>query len=210
MDRLTRIVEAVKQAKPDIFVSTGDLVDGELDGLNSLSNLLHEVKAPYGKFGITGNHEYYAGITKAIEFTERSGFRLLRDESVTIPGLINIAGVDDPAGRAYSSQVQGISERALLSKLPREQFTLFLKHRPVVENDVTGLFDLQLSGHVHKGQIFPFRLVTRLFFSWIDGLYHLPGNLLLYVSRGSGTWGPPMRFLAPPEVTVIELVHKAD
>jgi len=83
-----------------------------------------------------------------------------------------------------------------------------IKHTPVIDKDALGLFDLQLSGHTHGGQIFPFNLVVRLFFPQHAGLFHLPHNALLYVSRGSGTWGPPIRFLSPPEVTIIQLVHK--
>ncbi|MCX5718823.1 MAG: metallophosphoesterase, partial [Nitrospirae bacterium] len=82
-------------------------------------------------------------------------------------------------------------------------------HRPIVDKDALGLFDLQLSGHVHKGQIFPFSLITRLYYRYTtdSGKLRLLDNSYLYVSRGSGTWGPPIRFLSPPEVTVIELVR---
>ena len=84
---------------------------------------------------------------------------------------------------------------------------LFLKHRPKVEPESLGLFDLQLSGHVHKGQIFPFNLVTFLFYPVRTGFSTYSQNSSLYVSRGTGTWGPPIRFIAAPEVTVIELVN---
>ena len=97
-------------------------------------------------------------------------------------------------------------EKDILSGLPRDKFTLLLKHRPVANKDALGLFDLQLSGHAHKGQIFPFTILVRLFFPMISGLYDLPSGSSLYVSRGSGTWGPPIRFLSPPEVTVIDIV----
>ena len=119
-------------------------------------------------------------------------------------GLINIAGVDDPVVRGYG-QSPGVPERQLLSSFPKDKFTLFLKHRPDVEQSSEGLFDLQLSGHAHKGQLFPFTLVVRLVFPRIAGLYRLASGSWLYVSRGTGTWGPPIRFLAPPEVTVIDL-----
>jgi hypothetical protein len=122
-----------------------------------------------------------------------------------VEGLISIAGVDDPA--VISSGLAGkVAEKELLSGLPGDKFTLFLKHRYEVEKEAVGLFDLQLSGHGHKGQIFPFMLVVRLATPYIAGLYDLSLGSLLYVSRGSGTWGPPIRFLAPPEVTVIDLV----
>jgi predicted MPP superfamily phosphohydrolase len=95
-----------------------------------------------------------------------------------------------------------------LSSLPEDRFTLLLKHQPIIDAGAVGLFDLQLSGHTHKGQIFPFNLVTRLFYKRHAGLSKIQENAFLYVSRGSGTWGPPARFLSPPEVTLIELVRK--
>jgi predicted MPP superfamily phosphohydrolase len=203
--RLKKILEIVKAEKPDILVSTGDLVDGQVCKLNGLTDLLKEIEPKYGKFAVTGNHEFYAGYENSRCFTELAGFRLLRGEGTTVSGLINIAGVDDPAGK-LNGLSKDISEKELLSRLPREKFTLFLKHRPLVERDAADLFDLQLSGHVHKGQIFPFSLATRLYYPNEAGLAKLHGGSLLYVSRGSGTWGPPIRFLSPPEVTVIELL----
>jgi predicted MPP superfamily phosphohydrolase len=205
--RLNRILDKVRAEQPDILVSTGDLVDGQVCRLTGLEDPLKAINPPYGKFAITGNHEFYAGIENARCFTENAGFTFLRGESVTVAG-INIAGVDDPAGRYYG--LKDISEKELLSGLPRDKFTLLLKHRPAVDKDSVGLFDLQLSGHAHKGQIFPFSLVTRIYYRHTADAGHLKlmNNFYLYVSRGSGTWGPPIRFLAPPEVTVIELVHK--
>jgi predicted MPP superfamily phosphohydrolase len=99
-----------------------------------------------------------------------------------------------------------MQEHELLSSFSHDTFTILLKHRPAVERESLGLFDLQLSGHVHKGQIWPFNLVTHLFYPVKAGYSRYSHDSSLYVSRGSGTWGPPIRFLAPPEVTVIELV----
>ena len=206
-ERLKRILREVKRAEPDILVSTGDLVDGQIGNLTGLAELLNAINPRYGKFAITGNHEFYAGLEQAVHFTDKAGFTILRGEAADIAGIINIAGIDDPTGRQFGL-FRGISDRALLSELPREKFTLLLKHMPVIEGNASGLFDLQLSGHTHKGQIFPFTLITRLFFQNYSGLTHLPNNSYLYVSRGSGTWGPPIRFLSPPEVTVIKLVHE--
>ncbi|UCF73302.1 MAG: metallophosphoesterase [Deltaproteobacteria bacterium] len=204
-ERLKRILRAVKRAEPDILVSTGDLVDGQMGNLTGLAELLNAINPKYGKFAITGNHEFYAGLDQALNFAEQAGFTVLRGEALNVAGIINIAGIDDPTGRQLEV-FRGVSEKALLSGLTRDRFTLLLKHMPVVNENALGLFDLQLSGHTHKGQIFPFSLITRLFFPHYAGLMHLPNNSYLYVSRGSGTWGPPIRFLSPPEVTVIKLV----
>lgn len=202
-ERLRLIIDAVKKVNPDILVSTGDLVDGQIDGLNGLIGMLDEIKPRYGKFAVTGNHEFYAGIKKSLDFTQKAGFRMLRGDGVTVGGVINIAGVDDIAGLPFN--YVEIPERLLLSKFPQNLFTILLKHLPVVEGSAAGLFDLQLSGHTHKGQIFPFRFITKLFFPMYTGYHSLPRGSKLYVNRGSGTWGPPIRFLASPEVTVIEI-----
>jgi uncharacterized protein len=203
--RLERILEKVKAASPDIFVSTGDLVDGQTDNLNGVGDLLREIRAPVGKFAVTGNHEFYAGLGRSLEFMKRAGFQVLRGEATTVAGLITIAGVDDPVVRGYGGAT-GVPEKELLLGLPRDRFTLLLKHRQEVEKGAAGLFDLQLSGHAHKGQIFPFSLIHHFLFPHIAGLYDLSSGSFLYVSRGSGTWGPPIRFLAPPEVTIIDLL----
>ncbi len=205
--RLRRILDEVRKAEPDILVSTGDLVDGQMNELEGIDVMFREINPPLGKFAVTGNHEFYAGIRESVDFIERAGFRLLRNEGVTIDDIINIAGVDDPAGIRYDPS-SGPSEARLLASLPRDRFTILLKHRPILEEDSTGLFDLQLSGHTHKGQLFPFGLITRLYYPVDAGSMRIMDGSYLYVSRGAGTWGPPMRFLSPPEVTVIDIVSR--
>ncbi len=205
-ERLKYIVEEVKKAQPDILVSTGDLVDGQIDTLTENAALLRDIQPRYGKFAITGNHEFYAGLDEALDFTRAAGFAVLREEGVDAAGVINIAGVDDPTVDSLGLP-QEISEVKLLSGLSRERFTVLLKHRPVIEKDSIGRFDLQLSGHTHNGQIFPFNFVVRRFYPLITGYFNLPNDAHLYVNRGTGTWGPPIRFLSPPEITVIDLIH---
>jgi predicted MPP superfamily phosphohydrolase len=202
--RLRRILAKVTAEVPDILLSTGDLVDGQINNLAGLAELFQEVKPRYGKYAVTGNHEIYAGLRQAIGFTERAGFRMLRGETVSVANCISLAGIDDPAASRSGASLP--TDHELLSNIPQDTFIIFLKHRPAVEKESIGLFDLQLSGHVHKGQLWPFNLVTYLFYPVKAGFSLYPLNSSLYVSRGSGTWGPPIRFLAPPEVTVIELV----
>ncbi|MFA4917208.1 MAG: metallophosphoesterase [Syntrophales bacterium] len=205
--RLRRITEEVKKADPEMLLSTGDLLDAQSNNLLIIFQLLREINPVYGKFAITGNHEFYTGLDHALDFTRRAGFTILRGEGVTVAGLINVVGVDDPTGKSFGLY-KGISEKELLSRVPRNNFTILLKHQPIVDKDVFELFDLQLSGHTHKGQIFPFSLITRFYFPLHNGHFRLSEHSSLYVSRGTGTWGPPIRFLSPPEVTIIDLVHK--
>jgi len=205
-ERLKRILELVKSEKPDILISTGDLVDGQINNLSGLAELLREVKPRYGKYAVTGNHEFYAGLPQALAFAKQAGFTMLRGRGITVAGRINLVGVDDPAG-LVSGFYRGVYEKDLLSRMPRDKFTLLIKHLPIVDESALGLFDLQISGHTHQGQIFPFRYITRLSFRYNSGWFDLPEHSRLYVSRGTGTWGPPIRFLAPPEVTVFELIH---
>jgi predicted MPP superfamily phosphohydrolase len=210
--RLTRIIGLLERVKPDLVVATGDLVDAQMDRLDNLAAMLATLDPPLGKFAIAGNHEFYAGIRQSGRFLKAAGFKFLRNEDFELNGLINLVGVDDPAGKRRYPEIGqvGKEEKILLADSNSERFTLLLKHRPTVEKESLGRFDLQLSGHTHGGQIFPFNLITRLFYPRQRGLYHLDKESVLFVSRGTGTWGPPMRFLSPPEVTLIELQRVKD
>lgn len=207
--RLDRILEQVAALKPDILVSTGDLVDAESHFLDGLSSRFAAFQPRYGKFAITGNHERYAGLEHALAFHRRAGFTLLRESAVTLPGdmsQVTLAGVDDPAVLAATGPA-GLTgptaETALLAGIPAGRFVILLKHQPVIAPDAR--FDLQLSGHTHAGQIFPFGLLVHLVYPMTQGLFDLANGGRLYVSRGTGTWGPPIRLLAPPEITLITI-----
>jgi len=204
--RLARILDRVRAARPDLLVSTGDLVDGQINRLDGLAAMFQAVTPKYGKFAVTGNHEFYAGLPQALEFTREAGFTVLRGESRTAGDIIIVAGVDDETGESFGLS-PCVPEQELLASLPPGRFVLFLKHRPLVHPDSAGLFDLQLSGHTHGGQIFPFGIVTWLYYPVHAGVMNPRDHSYLYVSRGSGTWGPMIRFLSPPEVTVFELIH---
>lgn len=202
---LSRVLRVVREAKPDLLLSTGDLLDGQINSMEEVLPLLQDLRPRLGKYAVTGNHEFYAGIAEASGFTRRAGFEMLRGTGVTVAGLINIVGIDDPAGRAVNRR-RPVDEAELLATLPARHFTLLLKHQPLMDRNALDRFDLQLSGHTHKGQIFPFSLITGLYFPFQAGTFQLSGLSRLHVSRGTGTWGPPIRFLSPPEVTVIDLV----
>jgi uncharacterized protein len=206
--RLRGIIETIKQAEPDVLVATGDIVDVQAYHIDGLAVLFKEVKAPLGKFAVTGNHEFYAGIDGSIDFLEKAGFRVLRGEAVAPTTGLVVAGVDDYQVQIYEPERRSRWEAEVLQGVPPGVFRVLLKHRPIVSPEARNLFDVQLSGHTHKGQIFPFSVVTKFTYKTYAGLYELGGGSLLYVSRGTGTWGPPIRFLAPPEVTVFDVVHR--
>jgi len=211
-DRLNKMLQVVKESKPDILVSTGDLIDGRLslqDGIKNYEKMIAMIAAvptPLGKYAVTGNHEYFAGLQQSLDITEAAGFKLLRNSFITLPNGITISGIDDPAWKRMLLPAPAINEEVLLKSLPTGQFHLHLKHRPTVPSEVEGLFDLQLSGHTHRGQIFPFYLLTKYQFPIPSGTTNLKNGTKIHVSNGTGTWGPPIRFLAPPEVTIIDII----
>jgi uncharacterized protein len=202
--RLKMILEQVSALAPDLLISTGDLLDGQMDGLRGLDAELASITPRLGKYAVLGNHEVFAGVLPSSRFTTAAGFHLLRRESAPVGEFLTVAGVDDPAARRGEKGGEG--SEIMLGSLPTARYTILLKHRPSIDAGSLGLFDLQLSGHVHQGQIFPFNLITRLVYPAKTGLSDVGSGSLLYVSRGTGTWGPPMRLLAPPEITVIDLV----
>jgi predicted MPP superfamily phosphohydrolase len=200
-----KITGIISDLKPDLLVSTGDLIDDGLQERERVQAMFSGIKTKYGKYAATGNHEFFAGIQVTGRFTEDCGFRLLRNEGVQVNDFINIAGIDDPAVNR-GGFVQKIDEAGVIKSFSPDKLNIFLKHQPRVETESVGRFDLQLSGHTHRGQIFPFSLFVGRMFKYLDGLYDLGNNSFLYVSRGTGTWGPPIRFLAPPEITVIDFI----
>jgi len=204
---IQQLVNKINTLQADIIVSTGDLVDMEIDSLNGFSDMLANLKARLGKFAVYGNHEAIAGLEQSKAFTERAGFTILSNQGATLDQRINVVGIDDPAVNG-SLQSPAEREKQLLKNVSTDLFTLYLKHQPVLAPQTRGLFDLQLSGHTHGGQIFPFSLLTKLFYHAPFGLSPVGAESWLYVSKGTGTWGPPMRVLANPELSVFYLQPK--
>lgn len=203
--RLAPIIAAIEKERPDILVCTGDLIDGPLLSPGTTAADFFSLPAPMGKYAVTGNHEYYYGIEKASAFIGEAGFTLLNDRSVPVGEHVVICGVNDPAdGHGKKDK---LAEEHMATALPANKFTLLLKHRPVIDPQTRGKFNLQLSGHTHDGQIFPFSLFIRLLYPLGHGLHRISQDSAVYVSRGTGTWGPPIRILAPAEITVIDVLR---
>lgn len=201
--RLERVTRAIAEQKPDLLVLLGDVVDTDMNGRVRDEELLQDVAIPEKSFAVLGNHEAYRGVAQAQDFLRRSGYTVLRNRSADAGGII-VAGVDDPA---LGSSVA--KERELLASLDQSRFILFLRHRPAPGPELAGLYDLQLSGHTHGGQIWPGRILVERIHNVSQGLSRIPGNgkeSLLYVLNGAGFWGPPMRLGATPEVLVIDII----
>jgi predicted MPP superfamily phosphohydrolase len=200
-----KIHDIIKGLKPDLLVSSGDLFDGGLKEKEAIIELFRDLETPYGKYACAGNHEFIHGIEQTSEFIERAGFRFLRNECVEAGDFLSIAAIDDPTV-TRSGNDPPVSEDRVLAAFSDDRLNVFLKHQPRTQNSSIGKFDIQLSGHTHKGQIFPFTLIVSIFYPYMDGLFDLGKGSYLYVSRGTGTWGPPIRFLTFPEIAVIEFV----
>ncbi len=195
------IVERVNALKPDMVAITGDLVDGSVEELAEHVAPLAKLRAKEGVFFVTGNHEYYSGAAAWIAHLGKLGVRVLRNEHVKLDAF-DLAGIDDPTSRESDLR------RALAGR-DDSRACVLLAHQPrsVLEADELGV-DLQLSGHTHGGQMFPWNLFVRLQQPFIAGLHKL-ARAQIYVSRGTGWWGPPMRVGAPAEITEIELRRAA-
>jgi predicted MPP superfamily phosphohydrolase len=202
-----QVVARVNELSPDLIAVTGDLVDGSAELLREQVAPFADLRAPAGAFFVTGNHDCYSGAEAWVERARELGLRVLRNERVEVErggARFDLAGVEDhhahwlPGGLAEDLD-------AALEGRDRERPVVLLAHDPATFRGACERgVDLQLSGHTHGGQIWPFVWAVRLAVRWVAGLYVRSGSTL-YVSRGTGFWGPPMRLFAPAEITEIVL-----
>ncbi len=208
---LARIVERTNELEPDLIVITGDLVDGPVAALRDAVAPIARLRSRYGVFFVT-NHEYYSGVDEWIDELGRLGVRVLRNERVTIGTVtasFDLAGIDD-ANAARMGDGHGADLPQALRGYDPERELLLLAHQPkAITEASTQKVGLLLSGHTHGGQIWPFGALVRLTQPAIAGLSR-HGETQLYVSRGTGFWGPPMRLGSPAEITLIELVASSN
>lgn len=198
------LVSRVNALSPDVVAITGDLVDGSVARLGPKVAPLGGIQSKYGTFFVTGNHEYYSGSGEWCDELTRIGIRVLRNERVAIGAgeSFDLAGIDDHESRRFGGESN--VKRALEGRDPSREVVL-LAHQPraVFEADKHGV-GLQLSGHTHGGQIWPWNYFVLLQQPVVAGLKKI-GKTLVYVSCGTGYWGPPMRLAAPAEITHIVL-----
>ena len=203
--QVERVVEIVNSLEPDLVTVVGDLVSTEVGAVRADAEPLRRMLSRYGTFFVTGNHEYYHGYEEWLEAADDLGLRVLRNERVEIVhqgGALDLAGVNDREGSRYDDPPDYAA--ALGDRDPSRPVVL-LAHQPVqVHRAAEYGVDLQLSGHTHGGQLFPFDALVRLEQPMVSGLKEIEGTQV-YVTDGAGFWGPPMRVGADPDVTLLEL-----
>jgi hypothetical protein len=195
------LTERVNALAPDLVAVTGDLVDGPVERLRDDVAPFAGLCGRHGVFFVTGNHDVYSGGEPWVEAVRALGIRPLRNERVAIGGAdgFDLAGVDDHRGDWVHGSTEDVAG-ALAGRDPARPVVLLAHDPGTFRRAAAAGVDLQLSGHTHGGQIWPFNFLVRLAVPWVAGL-HRVGASQLYVSRGSGFWGPPMRLLAPAEIT---------
>ncbi|XIE81932.1 metallophosphoesterase [Streptomyces sp. SBR177] len=200
-----RIVDTINATQPDLVAVVGDLVDGSVADLGPAAEPLAGLRSRDGAFFVTGNHEYFSGADAWVDHVRELGLRPLRNARVEIGAGFDLAGVDDVAGEREG---QGPDFGKALGDRDRARTAVLLAHQPIVIDDaVRHGVDLQLSGHTHGGQLWPGNLVAELANPTVAGLERY-GDTQLYVSRGAGAWGPPVRVGAPSDITVVELASR--
>ena len=201
------LAERVNALAPDLVVVTGDLVDGGVRRVGAEVEPLGALRARHGVWFVTGNHDFYSGADDWVARMETLGWRALRNQRVVIEaagGRFELAGVDDHHGALIEPGGGEDLARALDGRDPALPLVLLAHDPATFRRAARAGVDLQLSGHTHGGQIWPFRWAVRLTVPWVEGL-HRVGASALYVSRGTGFWGPPMRLGAPAEITELVL-----
>lgn len=209
--RLARLINLMEQQEPDLIIFGGDVVNDHLEWLEDEAEQLKELNAPAGKYGVLGNHEFYPGVEKSLELFRQSEIIILDDEIKIMEDLgLVLMGVSDPAPFSRPREHQEQVTEMLLQDIDQDRFNLLISHRPWgFELAAQAGVDLHLAGHTHNGQIFPFRYLVRLQFRYVYGLYEKAGSRLI-VTSGAGSWGPPIRVMAPAEIVVVDLVAGRD
>ncbi len=209
-DYVQAVADRANAQRPDIIAITGDLADGSAGSLRSETAPLADLKAKFGKYFVTGNHEYYSGVNGWLAEVRRLGYTPLINEHRLIyhrGAYIVLAGVTDyRAARIVPGHAS--NPASALADTPRDSVKIMLAHQPksVFRAEAAGT-DLLIAGHTHGGQYFPFNFMIPLDQPYVHGL-HTHGRTQIYVSRGAGYWGPPIRVGAPSEITVLQLIRK--
>lgn len=208
LQRLQDIVNQVNLLTPDVIFMTGDIIDDDVNFLRDHLKILSNLSAPQGIYSSSGNHEFYNGLGKWLFEFKKMGIITLFNHGVLLKDSnIFVAGIPDNHTAIFHPTFNVNFVKALRGSQP-DNFKILLSHNPDMVDNITSVnFGLQLSGHTHGGQVFPFHALAAHANKYLAGEYKV-NDVKLYVSRGAGTWGPTMRLLAPSEITVINLKSK--
>jgi predicted MPP superfamily phosphohydrolase len=204
--RLQRIVNKINGLNADIVLFPGDIVDEDIGPVirHNLGEILKNINARIGVFGITGNHEYIGGVEKACKYLEEHRIFMLRDSYVKINNAIYIAGREDRSIKGFTGKLRKPLDE-ILDGVDKNLPIIMMDHQPIKLNEaVENNIDLQLSGHTHHGQLWPFNFITKKVYELSYG-YLKKENTNFYVSCGAGTWGPPVRTGTRPEIINLRL-----
>lgn len=209
-DWIETIVHEVRALKPDLIAFTGDLADGSVRHLRDDVAPFGDLQAPHGKFFVTGNHEYYSGAEPWVEEARRLGYDVLLNEHRVVQcngAALALAGVTDYSGGQFLPHHKS-DPHAAIHNAPADSVKILLAHQPrtLLDAELLG-FHLMISGHTHGGQFFPWNLAAALAQPYVSGL-HRHNGMWIYVSKGTGYWGPPVRLGARSEITVITLTNE--
>ena len=209
-DFVERVVRIANDLKPDILALTGDLVDGSVAALKNDVAPLADLTAPYGRYFITGNHEYYSGVRQWVEETRRLGFDVLLNEHRVIErdgARLLLAGVTDYTGGQFSEEHRSDPLKAR-SNAPTCDVSILLAHQPQsIFEAAKAEYDFVISGHTHGGQYFPYHWLVALFQPYVKGMYQHNERTRIYVSTGTGYWGPQLRLGTRSEITLFRLAR---
>lgn len=212
-DYIQNVVTRTNAQNPDLIVITGDLVDGSVEDLSPALAPLKDLRAKHGVYFVTGNHEYYSGVDEWLVYLEQIGIRTLHNEHVILgdnDARFALAGVYDSTAHQVHPQHR-VDVAAAVAGIAPELEVVLLAHQPrEIDAAARQGVGLMLSGHTHGGQIWPFGMLVRLAQPYLEGLALHAGITYIYVSRGTGYWGPPMRLGVPSEITRVELSSQGE
>ncbi len=204
--RLSRIVNAINNLDPDLVLLPGDVVDEDLGPVikQNLGEMLRSIRSRYGVFAVTGNHEYIGGVEEAFRYLTDHGITVLRDTMVLVADSVYLVGREDLSKRSFDGGARK-SLGEIMTNLDRSKPVILMDHQPFRLHEAADEgVDLQLSGHTHHGQLWPFNFITRKMYEVSWG-YAQKGSTHYYVSCGAGTWGPPVRIGNRPEIVQLHL-----
>lgn len=201
--KIREIVEKTNAENPDVIILAGDVFDDDFDKTRELSNLLRGLKAKDGVYFVTGNHEFYVDYAKSVAELKSLGFIFLENSGQETASGLYLGGIPDSFSAA--SHNMAIDVKKAFENSQAKQYRILVSHTPENFADEAE-FDLEVSGHTHGGQIFPFHIFAKLHNCYLSGLYDLDDKSKIYVSKGAGQWGPQMRFLAGSEISVLKLI----